>query len=331
MRRVRLGVVGAIVAGIAVIAATGVAPAATSPTATASQAPVAGSPSAIACGGYVDSQVTVTGHAGTTGRVDRRRCSCSTSRAAPARPRASSRTSRAPRPRRSTRSTPLTAPTDHAISGNAVGIVYYQGPSATLAAAARLLATRRLSAPISRAAGAVRAAARTTRHQRRSLTRRELDGYAKSMVLVTDGQADRHAESNAATAAAATKAKAGGTRIVPIGHRHRKRRERGRTSKTLGVAGVLLPVRHARPDRHDEADRRSRRRGLGAGDLHGHGDARARTSAASRAERRARAPSRPGRGTLVVDGHARRHRHAPRSSTARRATAANVFASRARS
>ena len=39
------------------------------PTATATQALVAGSPSAIACGGSVDAQITVTGHAGTTGNV----------------------------------------------------------------------------------------------------------------------------------------------------------------------------------------------------------------------------------------------------------------------
>ena len=65
----RLGALGGLCAAVAVIAATGVATASSSPTATASQAPVAGSPTAIACGGSVDAQVTITGHAGITGDV----------------------------------------------------------------------------------------------------------------------------------------------------------------------------------------------------------------------------------------------------------------------
>ncbi len=68
MRRSQLAAFGALCAVTLVAASTGVAPAA-APSATASQALVSGSPTAIACGGFVDAQVTVTSQAGSSGQA----------------------------------------------------------------------------------------------------------------------------------------------------------------------------------------------------------------------------------------------------------------------
>lgn len=215
MKRSRLGALGALCAVIAVGAAAGVAPAATSPTATATKALVAGSPSSIACGGYVDARITVNGQAGTTGTstdvmlvLD-----LSGSMVTP--------TSKFTELKSAARSTlaaldAADGTTNQAISGNAVGIVYYRNSSATIAAAigtsyATLLTTiNTLPTPagssphnlgIDRALSGLGASS---------------TGYARSMVLVTDAQTATTTEYNAATSSATT-AKNAGVRVVPVG------------------------------------------------------------------------------------------------------------------
>jgi hypothetical protein len=213
MRRTRLGAVGALCALVLAGAATGVAPAASSPSATASQTLVAGSPSSIACGGYVDAQVTVTGQAGTSGAATAVMLVLDLS--------GSTGTSTKLANLKAAATDTLDAldaadgSTDQSIAGNAVGLVVYQGSTATLeapigssyATVANDIAT--LPAPnggsphdvgITTASAGLAAAP---------------SGDAKAMVLITDGQATGSDYANALNAA--TTAKASGDEIVPIG------------------------------------------------------------------------------------------------------------------
>ena len=214
MRRRRLGAFGALIAVSAVAASIGTAPAATSPSATAAQALVAGSPTAIACGGSVDARVTVAGQAGSTGQstdvmlvLD-----LSGSMGSPA----SKFTNL-----KSAATATLNAldaadgATDQSIAGNGVGIVYYSNSTATTAAtvgsgyntllnAITNLPTPNGSSPhdVGINTGAAQLAASAS-------------GYAKAMVLVSDGQASGQELTNSANAA--TAAKTSGVRIVPVG------------------------------------------------------------------------------------------------------------------
>lgn len=214
MRGSRLGALCALCVVVLVAAATGVAPAATSPSATAAQAPVASSPTAIACGGFIDARVTVTSQAGSSGAaIDVMLVlDLSGSMGAPA-----------------TKFTDLKSAAtatldaldaadgsiDQSIAGNGVGIVYYRASTATPAAAIgssynTLISTINSLPPPSGSsphdlginAGSAGLAASTS-------------GYAKAMVLVSDGQAAGAELTNASDAA--TNAKASGIRILPVG------------------------------------------------------------------------------------------------------------------
>lgn len=210
MRRSRLAALGALTALVMVAATAGVAPAASSPSATASQAFVSGSPSAIACGGSIDAQVTINGQAGSTGAstdvmlvldlsgstagklADLRRAGKDALDALDA----------------------ADGATDQAISGNAAGVVTYQGTTGTVIAglgssyetllnavnSGTSSSTSPHGAGISTAAGALGASS---------------NGYASSMVLISDGIGNATEVSNASTAA--TTAKGNGVRILAVG------------------------------------------------------------------------------------------------------------------
>jgi von Willebrand factor type A domain len=213
MRRGRLGALGALITISVVAASTGVAPAAP-PAATASHAFVAGSPAAISCGGSVDARVTLNTQAGTTGAstdvmlvldlsgsigspatkfTDLKRAATDTLDALDA----------------------ADGTVDQAIAGNAVGIVYYRNGSATPVASVGasyntlLSAINALPAPTGSSPhnlgidlGAAGLAASTT-------------GYAKSIVLVSDGQAAGQELTDSSNSA--SNARASGIRIVPVG------------------------------------------------------------------------------------------------------------------
>jgi von Willebrand factor type A domain-containing protein len=215
MRRSRLGALGALIVISAVAASVGAAPAAPTPSATASQAPVAGSPSAIACGGSVDARVTVAAQAGTTGQATDvvLVLDVSGSMGAPSTKfdnlKAAARAALA-------KLDAADGAADQSIAGNGVGVVYY--PKATSAPAAPvgssyatlLAAINNLPAPNGSSphdfginSGVSALAASTS-------------GYAKAMVLVTDGQTTSQADLDNVTNAA-NAAKTSGVRIVPIG------------------------------------------------------------------------------------------------------------------
>src|SRR5262249_29766076 len=105
--------------------------------------------------------------------------------------------------------------TDQTIGGNNVGIVYYRNSSATVAAAVGSSYTALISA-----IGALPAPTGASPHGAgitpgASALAASASGYAKSMVIVTDGQATS-AELASANSAATT-AKGNGVRIVPVG------------------------------------------------------------------------------------------------------------------
>ncbi len=256
MKSTRLGALGALCALIAIGATAGVAPAASSPAATAAKAFVSGTPSSIACGGFVDQRVTVTGQAGSSGAAHQRdararplgqhRHAGEQARRPPARrdrhARRARRRRRRDRPvdRRQRRGRRLLPRLDrHRLLP--LGSSY----SALVAAINALPAPSGGSphaAGINAAAAALAAAG---------------SGYARALVLVTDGQA-AGAELTDANAAA-TAAKAGGVRIVPVGVGTGA--DVSPTNlQSLGLLARLLPVRHARPDQPDAAGRRPRRR-----------------------------------------------------------------------
>jgi hypothetical protein len=214
MKSTRLGALGALCAVIAIGATAGVAPAASSPSATAAKAFASGTPSAIACGGFVDQRVTVTGQAGSSGNATNVMLVLDLSGSTGTPP------SKLADLRRAATDTlaaldAADGTTDQSIAGNAAGVTYYRGSAATVSAAlgssysALVAAINALPAPsggsphaagINTAAAALAAAA---------------NGYARSLVLVSDGQAAGTELSDAT--AATTAAKGNGVRIVPIG------------------------------------------------------------------------------------------------------------------
>jgi Mg-chelatase subunit ChlD len=213
MRRRKLVVLGALCCAALVGASTGVAPAA-SPSATASQALVAGSPSAIACGGFVDAKVTVTSQAGTAGQATNVELVLDLSGSTGQPPSKLSDLKHAATAALDALDAADGA-SDHVINGNAVGVVVYAGNTATPTAPLGssydtvLAAINGVPAPsggsphnvgISTAATALAASG---------------NGFAKAMVLITDGQATGSLLTD--TSNAATSAKGAGDRIVPIG------------------------------------------------------------------------------------------------------------------
>ena len=213
MRRSQLAAFGALCAVTLVAVSTGVAPAA-APSATASQALVSGSPTAIACGGFVDAQVTVTSQAGSSGQATNVMLVLDLSGS----------TGQPPSKLANLKSAAIASldaldaadgATDHSITGNAAGVVVYRDTTATTPAplgstyTALLAAVNGVGTPsggsphdagISTAASALAASA---------------PGIAKAMVLISDGQATGAALTSATNAA--TAAKNAGDRIVPIG------------------------------------------------------------------------------------------------------------------
>jgi von Willebrand factor type A domain len=215
MRRSRLGAFGAMCVILVVgVVATGVAPAAAAPSATAAQSFVAGSPTAIACGGSVDAKVTVTGQAGVTGQSTDVMLVLDLSGSTGTPPSKLADLKRAATDTLAALDSADGA-ADQSISGNGAGILYYHGSSATVVAplgssyATLLAAINTLPAPsggsphdVGIAAGAAALAASSS-------------GFARSLVLVSDGQAsgaDLTSATNAATAA-----KTAGDLIVPFG------------------------------------------------------------------------------------------------------------------
>lgn len=213
MRRSRLGAFGALCAVTLVAASTGVAPAA-APSATASQALVSGSPTAIACGGFVDARVTVTSQAGNSGQATNVMLVLDLSGSTGVPPSKLGDLKRAAIASLDALDAADGA-TDQSIAGNAAGVVVYAGSTATVRAplgssyATLLAAVNGVPAPsggsphdigINTAATALAASA---------------PGVAKAMVLISDGQATGSALTSASNAA--TAAKNAGDRIVPIG------------------------------------------------------------------------------------------------------------------
>jgi hypothetical protein len=214
MRRSRLAALGTLCTVLLVSAATGVAPAATSPSVTGSQALVAGSPTAIACGGSVDARVTLTGQTGTTGAATDVMIVVDLSGSTGVPPSKLDNLKAAATDTLDALDAADGSP-DHAIAGNAAGIVYYRGSGAAVAAPLGstydnlVAAIGSLPAPSGgspHAAGINQASASLAAYA---------SGHTKAMVLITDGQASG-AELTAADLAATT-AKTSGVRIVPIG------------------------------------------------------------------------------------------------------------------
>jgi hypothetical protein len=214
MRRTRLGAFGALCVGALVVAATGVAPAATPPSATASQALVAGSPSAISCSGFVDASVTLTTQAGTSG----------TSTAVMLTLDLSGSTGEPPSKFIDLKNAAKAAlaaldaadgATDSSIGGNSAGIVVYRGSTATVAAAAGTSYTTLVSDIDALAPPSGGSPHDVGINTASSALATAPSGFAKAIVLITDGQATGSLLT--ATSTAATNAKTAGVRIVPIG------------------------------------------------------------------------------------------------------------------
>jgi hypothetical protein len=211
MRRTRLGAFGAVCVVLMVGAATGVSPAA-SPLVNGSQAFAAGSPTAISCSGTVGAQITLTGHAGTTGAATDVMLVLDLSGSAGEPPSKLADLKRAATDTLDALDA-ADGSADHAITGNGAGIVIYQGTAgavvtplgssyATLLAKINALPATGGGSPHAAGIGAADTAlAASTR--------------AKAMVLITDGQSAGTELSNATTAA--TTAKGHSERIVPIG------------------------------------------------------------------------------------------------------------------
>jgi hypothetical protein len=211
VRRIQLGAFAALTAAMFVAASTGVAPAATSPSATGSQALASGSPSAIACGGSVDARVTVNAQTGSTGAATNVMLvidlSGSTAGQIAAEKAAALDVLNA-----------LDAAdgvVDQSIGGNAAGIVSYQGTGASLRASlgssySALVAALNSLPPSS--SGSPHGAGI-------GLADTQLAGggagFAKALVLISDGQAN--SSELAGANSAATTAKGNGVRIVPLG------------------------------------------------------------------------------------------------------------------
>src|SRR4029077_341665 len=128
MRRSQLAVFGALCAVTLVAASTGVAPAA-APSATASQALVAGSPTAIACGGFVDARVTVTSQAGSSGQTTNVMLVLDLSGSTGVPPSKLADLKRAAKDSLDALDAADGA-TDQSIAGNAAGVVVYRGSTA---------------------------------------------------------------------------------------------------------------------------------------------------------------------------------------------------------
>lgn len=210
MRRSRLGALAALSVVVMVAASSGVAPAASSPSATAAQAFVSGSPAAITCGGSVDARVTINGQAGSTGAstnvmlvldhsgstagklADLRRAGKDALDALDASDGAA----------------------DQSISGNAAGVVTYQGTTGSVTAAigstyTALLAAVNGGTPSS---GSPHGAGISTAT---SALGAATNGYAPSMVVISDGLGNATELANAT--AAANSAKTNGIRILAVG------------------------------------------------------------------------------------------------------------------
>ncbi len=209
-RRFQLGALAALTVAAFVAASTGVATAA-DPSATGSQALAAGSPSAIACGGSVDARVTVNTTAGSTGAATNVMfvldLSSSTASQVAAEKAAALDSLSA-----------LDAAdgvTDSAIAGNRAGIVSYQGTTATvranLGSTYGELVTAVNSLPASSTGSPHGAGINAAAGQLAGGGA----GFTKSLVLITDGQANSTELANAN--AAATAAKGSGIQIIPFG------------------------------------------------------------------------------------------------------------------
>jgi hypothetical protein len=213
MRRTRLAAFGALGALVLAGVAAGVAPAASSPSATASQALVTGSPSAIACGGYVDAQVTVTGQAGSTGTATAVMLVVDLSGSAGDSSKFANEKAAATDALNALDAADGSA--DQSIAGNAVGLVYYQGTTATLeapiGASYATIASDIAGLPSPNGGSPHDAGINTANTGLQAAP----SGDAKAMVLITDGQATGSALTAATNAA--TAAKGSGDEIVPIG------------------------------------------------------------------------------------------------------------------
>jgi hypothetical protein len=210
MTRSRLGAFGALCAVVLVGGATGVAPAATPPSATASQALVAGSPSAISCSGFVDARVTLTSQAGTTGADTAVMLTLDLSGSM-----AGTKLANLKQAAKDTLAALDAADgaIDSSIAGNSAGLVVYQGSGTTLAVAPGAsyntlvgdidgLPAPNGGSPHNAGIDSASAALAGS-------------GFAKAIVLITDGQADGSLFT--ATTASANAAKSNAIRIVPIG------------------------------------------------------------------------------------------------------------------
>ena len=214
MRRSRLSALGALTALVMVATTSGVAPAASSPSATASQAFVSGSPSAIACGGSIDAQVTINGQAGSTGASTNVMLVLDLSGS----------TGVPPSKLAELKSAAIAAidaldaadgATDQSIAGNAAGVIDYRGTTATPAAplgspyATLVSAVNGLPTP---SGGSPHGVGITAASNALSAS---TSGYAGSMVVISDGIGSA-SELSGATSASTT-AKANGDRILAVG------------------------------------------------------------------------------------------------------------------
>jgi len=215
MRRIRLGAFVAVGAIVVVGVATGVAPAATSPTATAVQAFAQGSPSAIPCGGAVDTQVTVNTQAGTSGAATNVMLVLDDSGSINSPPSKFTNLKQAALDSLIALDA-ADGSLDQSIAGNRVGLTYYRGSTATVSAA---LGTS-YSGLVAAVAGLPTPPNGSSPHNVGINTASTQlaagdPAFAKAMVLITDGQAT--GSLFASTSLAATNAKDAGVRIVPIG------------------------------------------------------------------------------------------------------------------
>ena len=217
--------------------------------------------------------------------------------------------------------------TDQTITGNDVGIEYYHDSTATIAApigssySALTTAIAHLPAPEGSTPQdvAITAAA--------NALDTSTSGYAKAMVLITDGQTRvRRRPDERDQRRDGREEERHHDRALRDRHGHDVEH---RQPDGLGLRPRLLPGGDAGPDRPGEGGLRPRGRGGDAGRLHADRDARLELLGRAPA---ARAPAasrrRPGRSPGRARSPARRAR---RSATARRAMARTCSARRARS
>ncbi len=196
-----------VAAGAAAVVASGAPPSATAVKA------LVNPPTTIACDGYVDAQVQVTGHAGTSGQATDVMLVLDLSGSMSSPSTDFTQEKQAAKDALAALDAADGA-TDSSIANNRVGLVTYSGSTGVLRKAVgtsygELYSYIDTGLPAPNGGSPHNAGIST------ASTNLPAGGNARAMVLVTDGQATGNDLTNATTAA--TNAKASGVRIVPIG------------------------------------------------------------------------------------------------------------------